>query len=55
MVIGPSPTFNCSICEKPVDLKTAKTNESGQTVHEECYVVRHAMKETAVIAQQPSR
>ena len=29
---------NCSICNEPVDLKTAKTDEDGAGVHEKCYV-----------------
>lgn len=42
-MVSPSLTeFNCSICNRPVDLKTAKTNESGQPVHEERYVRRQA-------------
>jgi len=31
---------NCSICNEPVDLKTAKTDEDGKGVHEGCYVDR---------------
>jgi hypothetical protein len=31
---------DCSICNEPVDLKTAKTDEDGKGVHEECYVDR---------------
>jgi len=38
------PEQNCPICNKPVDLKTTKTNASGQPVHEECYVLRQALK-----------
>jgi hypothetical protein len=30
----------CAVCRKPVDLKTAKTDDSGKAVHEECYVAR---------------
>jgi hypothetical protein len=30
--------INCSICNKPVDLETAKTDDEGQIVHGECYV-----------------
>jgi hypothetical protein len=26
----------CSICGKPVDLKTCKTDADGRTVHSEC-------------------
>ena len=29
----------CSICKEPVRLETAKTDENGQAVHEDCYVV----------------
>jgi hypothetical protein len=28
------PEFNCAVCKKPVDLRTAKTNERGKAVHE---------------------
>jgi hypothetical protein len=28
----------CRICNKPVELETAKTDESGKAVHEDCYV-----------------
>jgi len=31
---------NFSICNEPVDLKTAKTVLDGKGVHEECYVDR---------------
>ena len=30
----------CSICNEPVELKTAKTDEDGKAVHEDCYVGR---------------
>jgi hypothetical protein len=30
----------CSICNEPVDLKIAKTDEDGKSVHEECYADR---------------
>jgi hypothetical protein len=36
----PTGLSNCSICDEPVDLKTAKTDEDGKRVHEECYVDR---------------
>lgn len=29
---------NCSICNGPLDLKIAKTDEDGKGVHEDCYV-----------------
>ena len=30
--------FLCAICRKPVILETAKTDDDGQAIHEECYV-----------------
>jgi hypothetical protein len=36
--------FNCPICNKPIDLQTCKTNGAGNAVHEECYVLREALK-----------
>jgi hypothetical protein len=40
------PTLiNCCFCNKPVDLKTAKTNEAGKAVHEECYVLTQTVRE----------
>ena len=30
----------CGICHEPVDLRTAKTNDEGQPVHEECYAMK---------------
>lgn len=36
----------CVICKKPASLETAKADERGQTVHEECYLLK--MKLTAV-------
>jgi hypothetical protein len=32
--------INCSICNQPVALEIAKTDDSGQAVHEECYVLK---------------
>jgi hypothetical protein len=36
----PQYAVNCSICHSPVELETAKTNDDGDTVHEECYVLQ---------------
>jgi hypothetical protein len=33
-------TVTCVICNKPVSLETTRTDEDGQPVHEECYVLR---------------
>jgi hypothetical protein len=37
---GPDPfcVLICSVCGKRVNVQTSKTDESGQAVHEECYV-----------------
>jgi hypothetical protein len=33
------PTL-CNICNKPLDLKIAVTDQDGKPVHEECYVLK---------------
>jgi hypothetical protein len=35
----------CSICDKPIVLETAKTDEYGDAVHEECYVLKVKLKQ----------
>jgi hypothetical protein len=30
----------CHICDKPVKLETAKTDELGRTVHSGCYLLQ---------------
>lgn len=34
----PQEILACAVCHKSVKLETAKTNERGEPVHEECYV-----------------
>ena len=34
----------CVICRKPASLETAKADERGQTVHEECYLLKMKLK-----------
>jgi hypothetical protein len=34
---GQAGVARCSICELPVSLETAKTDEYGRAIHEECY------------------
>jgi len=34
----------CAICGKLVDIETAKTDDDGQAVHEECYFQKTKMK-----------
>jgi hypothetical protein len=36
----------CPLCNQTVELETTKTNEDGEAVHEECYVL-------AIKAHQP--
>ena len=38
---------SCSICNKPIDITTAKTDDKGKAVHAECYVM-------AVLAKLPA-
>ena len=43
--IVPAAIFpTCAICKKPASLETAKTDERGQIVHEECYLQKMKMK-----------
>jgi hypothetical protein len=35
----------CSICNEPVEIETAKTDENGEAVHEDCYVRRMRLTE----------
>jgi putative methionine-R-sulfoxide reductase with GAF domain len=37
-------SLNCSICNKPVAVEIAKTDDSGQAVHEECYAIALAVE-----------
>ena len=37
MAHAAQPEHNCPICNKPVVVRTAKTNEPGKAVHEKCY------------------
>jgi hypothetical protein len=36
--------INCTICNKPVDLKTSKIDANGKAVHDECYFLSVAVK-----------
>lgn len=48
----PAAVVTCVICHKPVPLETAKTDERGKTVHEECYVSKMKL-ERATEEQKP--
>jgi hypothetical protein len=36
----------CSLCDEPVEIETAKTDENGDAVHEDCYVVKMRPKKS---------
>ena len=36
----PESEINCSICDKPVAIETAKTDELGRAAHDECYLLK---------------
>ena len=36
----------CSICNLPVPLNDAKTDEDGNAVHENCYLIKLGVRET---------
>ena len=42
---------NCSICNQPVALEIAKTDDSGQAVHEECYVLKLGVESSRASVQ----
>jgi hypothetical protein len=52
MVRSAESEHNCPICNKPVDLKTTKTNAAGRPVHEECYVLKQALLYVSRVTQQ---
>ena len=36
----------CSICKKPVELETSKTDEHGLAVHEDCYASKISLRKS---------
>jgi hypothetical protein len=40
MFYPPFQKITCSICSQSVVLETAKTDENGKPVHEDCYIKR---------------
>lgn len=36
--------YFCPICKEPVKLETAKTNEHGDPIHDECYLANVSRK-----------
>ena len=55
MVRPTQPEISCSICNRPVDLETAKADGGGNAVHEECYVLREALKNATQSTQPITR
>ena len=47
--------INCTICNKPVDLKTSKIDANGKAVHDECYFLSVAVKRATEPATRPPR
>jgi hypothetical protein len=41
---GQAGVARCSICELPVSLEAAKTDEYGRAIHEECYARKMGLK-----------
>jgi len=39
----------CSICEKPVSLESAKGDEYGRKIHEECYALKMKLKQATTL------
>ena len=37
----------CPICGKPVPLESAKTDEHGQSIHEDCYVLKLQLQDAS--------
>jgi hypothetical protein len=35
----------CPVCNKPVSLESAKTDEHGRAIHEDCYVLALRLKQ----------
>jgi hypothetical protein len=44
----PLGTPICSICQRPVSLDNAKTDEQGDAIHEDCYLIKLG------VAKQPN-
>jgi|GEM_PF-1902490 hypothetical protein len=39
-----SETVRCLICDQPLSLESANSDEYGRPVHEECYVLKTRLK-----------
>lgn len=45
----------CQICKKPVILETARIDERGKAVHEECYLKAIQAGQQRAYAEEPRR
>ncbi len=41
---------SCAICAEPVELETAKTDERGSAVHEDCYMANFKQRRRQRVA-----
>jgi hypothetical protein len=44
----------CPLCKEPVEINTAKTDDYGNAVHEECYVMSLTRKDATPPPQNPA-
>jgi len=52
---SPQPETECSICKKPVALETANTDEDGNAVHEQCYVLKMVKRSAQMVVAQAEK
>jgi hypothetical protein len=43
----------CSVCNEAVELDTAKVNEIGNPIHEECYVLKVSLRNDKTLPLNP--
>jgi hypothetical protein len=60
LTIGHSPYANhdwvsAMLCNAPVPLETAKTNEDGAAIHEQCYLLKVKLSEQALLDSAPEK
>ena len=47
--------YLCTICHEPLKIETAKTDEDGRAVHEQCYVDKSSGKFPPKSRKAPGR
>jgi hypothetical protein len=45
----------CPICHSPVPLETAKTDEQGAAIHEQCYLLKVKLSEQTTLDNAPDK